>query len=183
MAYLDPMSSSLRRSVFRNWPLAAALCALALLGVAHGFETFGHLAPCHLCLEQRTVYWIAVGVGLAGWLAGRFVKGKHVIAIASLILALVFLYEAGLAAYHAGVEWKFWPGPQTCSGAATAKADVNAIAGLLGGAKINSPRCDVAAWSMAGLSMAGWNVLVALALAMLSGIVVTGREVTRGLEP
>ena len=59
--------SSLRRSVFRSWPLVAALCALAVLGVAHGFETFGGLAPCHLCLQQREIYWVAVAVGLAGW--------------------------------------------------------------------------------------------------------------------
>jgi disulfide bond formation protein DsbB len=36
---------------------------------------------------------------------------------------------------------------------------------------------------MAGISMAGWNALVALVLAVLSAIVVTGREITRGLEP
>jgi disulfide bond formation protein DsbB len=176
------MTSSVRRSVFRSWPLVAAVCALLVLAVAHGFEIFGGLKPCHLCLQQRLVYWIAVGVGLAGWLAGRFVRGKHVIAITSLVLALVFLSEAGLAAYHAGVEWKFWPGPQSCSGAATARADINAISGLLGGARITAPRCDVAPWRFIGLSMAGWNVAVALVLAVLSGVVVTGRELTRGLE-
>ena len=175
--------SSLRRSVFRSWPLVAALCALALLGVAHGFESFGGLAPCHLCLQQREIYWVAVAVGLAGWAAGRFVKGKHVVAIASAVLALIFLSEAGLAAYHAGVEWKLWQGPQTCSGAATGRASLAAINGLLGGARIDAPRCDVAAWRFAGLSMAGWNVLVALVLAALSGVVVLGREITRGLEP
>ncbi len=175
--------SSLRRSVFRSWPLVAAICALAILGVAHGFESFGGLAPCHLCLQQREVYWVAVAVGLIGWLAGRFVKGKHVVAIASAILCLVFLYEAGLAAYHAGVEWKFWPGPQTCTGAQTGQASLDAINGLLGGARIGGPSCDVAAWRMLGLSMAGWNVMVALVLAVLSGIVVLGREITRGLEP
>ena len=181
--YTGPMTSSLRRSVFRSWPLVAAICALLVLGVAQGFETFGGLKPCHLCWYQRYVYWAAVAVGLAGWLTGRFVKGKHVIAITSLILALVFLGEAAIAAYHAGVEWKFWPGPQSCTGAATARADVRAITSLLGGAQITSPRCDVAAWSLAGLSMAGWNVIVALVLAVLSAIVVTGREITRGLEP
>jgi len=169
--------------VFRSWPLVAAICALLALGVAHGFESFGGMKPCHLCLEQRQVYWIAVAIGLIGWLAGRFVRGKHVIAIASLILCLVFLYEAGLAAYHAGVEWKLWPGPEACTGAASARADINAISGLLGGAKISAPRCDVAPWRFAGVSMAGWNTLVALVLAVLSGIVVTGRELTRGLEP
>ncbi len=175
--------SSLRRSVFRSWPLVAAFCAAAVLAVAHGFQSFGGLAPCELCLKQREVYWIAVAVGLAGWLVGRFVKGKHVVAIASAILALIFLYEAGLAAYHAGVEWKLWQGPQTCSGAQTGAANLAAINGLLGGAPISAPRCDVAAWRFAGLSMAGWNVLVALVLAVLSGIVVLGREITRGLEP
>lgn len=182
MAYTAAMSS-LRRSVFRSWPLVAALCALALLGVAHGFQSFGGLAPCHLCLLQRDVYWVAVAVGLVGWGIGRFVKGKHVVAIFSAILGLIFLYEAGLAAYHAGVEWKFWPGPQGCTGASSAQANLAAIQGLLGGAQINSPRCDVAAWSFLGLSMAGWNVLAALVLAVLSGIVVLGREITRGLEP
>lgn len=175
--------TSLRRTMFRSWPLVAALAALAVLGVAHGFESFGGLKPCHLCLQQREIYWVAVAVGLAGWVGGRLVRGKHVVAIASLILGLIFLSEAGLAAYHAGVEWKFWPGPQTCSGAGTTTADIKAIAGLLGGARITSPRCDVAAWTLAGLSMAGWNVLVALVLAALSFLVVLGREITRGLEP
>jgi disulfide bond formation protein DsbB len=175
--------NSLRRTVFRSWPLVGALCALLVLGVAHGFESFGGLAPCHLCLQQREVYWVAVAVGLMGWAAGRFVKGKQVIAIASALLCLIFLYEAGLAAYHAGVEWKLWQGPQTCSGASTGRANIAAIQGLLGGAAISGPRCDVAAWRFAGLSMAGWNVLVALVLAVLSGIVVLGREITRGLEP
>ncbi len=175
--------TSLRRTVFRSWPLVGALGALAALAVAHGFESFGGLKPCHLCLQQREIYWVAVAVGLVGWVAGRFVRGKHVVAIASLILGLVFLSEAGLAAYHAGVEWKIWPGPQSCTGAGTTRADINAIAGLLGGARITSPRCDVAAWQFAGLSMAGWNVLVALVLAALSFVVVLGREITRGLEP
>lgn len=175
--------SSLRRSVFRSWPLVAALCALAVLGVAHGFQTFGGLAPCHLCLQQREIYWVAVAVGLAAWVLGRFVKGKHVVAIASAILCLIFLSEAALAAYHAGVEWKLWQGPASCTGAGTAKANIAAITSLLGGAKITAPSCDVAAWRFAGLSMAGWNVLVALVLAVLSAIVVLGREITRGLEP
>jgi disulfide bond formation protein DsbB len=182
LAYTAAMNS-LRRTVFRSWPLVAALCALAILGVAHGFESFGGYAPCHLCLQQREIYWVAVAVGLIGWAAGRFVKGKQVIAITSALLCLIFLGEAGLAAYHAGVEWKFWPGPQSCTGASTGQANIAAIQGLLNGAQIHSPRCDVAAWRMAGLSMAGWNVLVALALAFLSGGVVLGREITRGLEP
>ena len=173
--------SSLRRSVFRSWPLVAALCAAVVLAIAHGFQTFGGLAPCELCLKQREVYWVAIAIGVAGWLAGRLVRGKHVIAIASALLCVAFLYEAGLAAYHAGVEWKLWQGPQTCTG--STPASLNSINGLLGGARITAPRCDVAAWRFAGVSMAGWNALVAIVLAVLSAMVVLGREITRGLEP
>jgi disulfide bond formation protein DsbB len=162
--------------------MVGAICALLVLGVAHGFQTFGGEAPCHLCLEQRKVYWIAVAVGVIGWVLGRFIKGKHVVALFSLILCLLFLWEAGLAAYHAGVEWKLWQGPQTCSGAQTSAANLAGINSLLGGARITAPRCDVPPWRFVGLSMAGWNVLVALVLAALSGIVVLGRELTRGLE-
>ena len=39
--------------VLKRWPFFALLASAAMLAVAHGFETFGHLAPCHLCLKQR----------------------------------------------------------------------------------------------------------------------------------
>jgi disulfide bond formation protein DsbB len=42
------------------------------------------------------------------------------------------------------------------------------MAELLGGAKIRPPACDEAPWVFLGLSMAGWNALVSLALAGLS---------------
>ncbi|MGH7022788.1 MAG: disulfide bond formation protein B, partial [Caulobacteraceae bacterium] len=92
--------------VARHWPWAALLASAALLGVAHAFETFGHLMPCELCLKQRTVYWLAIAVAAAGlvWraLAGRRDPTRWI----NLLLALVFLAETGVAVYHAGVEWK-----------------------------------------------------------------------------
>jgi disulfide bond formation protein DsbB len=87
------------------------------------------------------------------------------------ILALVFLLSAGVAAYHAGAEWKFWPGPTTCSGAGgIGGVDAGDLAALMKGAKIRPPACDEAAWVFAGLSMAGWNALISLGLALLSAL-------------
>jgi len=138
-----------------------------MLAVAHASERFGHLIPCELCLRQREVYWVALAVGLGGYALQRALNSRAVLAAASILLGLVFLAGAGVAAYHAGVEWKWWPGPQSCTGGGAASAD--AVAALLAGAKVAPPRCDVAAWRGLGLSMAGWNALVSLALVIVSG--------------
>jgi hypothetical protein len=97
------------------------------------FETFGKLAPCLLCLKQREVYWVA---GTGG--PDRSRRLPHAWADQGarpldLLLAAIFLYGAGLAAFHAGVEWKWWPGPTTCTGGGAASAG-DLVAMLKGGA-------------------------------------------------
>jgi disulfide bond formation protein DsbB len=148
----------------RNWPWVALLASAALLAVAHAFETFGHLAPCELCLKQRELYWMAMGVAALGliWRALRPLPDPTRLIV--VLLAVVFAMEAALATYHAGVEWKFWPGPASCSGGSM-KVDPAELERLLAGAKMGIPQCDTAAWVFAGLSMAGWNALAAAALA------------------
>ena len=80
-----------------------------------------------------------------------------------LLVALAFLANAGLGAYHAGVEWKLWAGPSTCC---TAQGLSTSAGGLLENIeKTRVVRCDEAAWRFLGLSFAGWNVLISLALA------------------
>jgi disulfide bond formation protein DsbB len=137
-----------------------------MLAIAHASERFGGLAPCTLCYYQRDVYWAALGVGIVGF-ALTYLPIDGLGRAADAVLALVFLAGAGIAAYHAGAEWKWWPGPTTCSGGggSVGAADLHAF---LNGAKYAAPRCDEAAWRMLGLSMAGWNVLVSLGLVALS---------------
>ena len=172
------MASPLR-SLSPFWPLLAAVASAVMLGAAHAFESFGHLPPCELCLHQREVYWVALAVGLAGFGLGRALKNPLLVNLASLLLGVIFLFGAVLAAYHAGVEWKWWPGPQSCTGGGAVSAD--ALAGLLKGDRIARPSCDQAAWRMLGVSMAGWNALVSLALAGISFKAMGARR--RGLDP
>ena len=134
-----------------------------VLAIAHAFETFGRMAPCELCLKERQVYWLAaalaaIGAGLAftALKPGRWV---------SAVLALVFAGGAVLAGYHAGVEWKFWPGPASCTGVVT-QVSPAAMQALLRGAALGLPACDRPAWVFLGLSMAGWNALAAAALTL-----------------
>lgn len=161
--FLDP--------ILARWRLAALVASLSMLAIAHAFETFGGLAPCTLCLRAREVYWVAAGVALAGYLVVRLPQGGRWKAAFNGALALIFAVGVGVAVYHAGAEWKFWPGPTACAsgGGGVSAADMNA---LLQGAKIKPPACDEAAWVFLGLSMAGWNGLVSLGLTALSVLAV-----------
>ena len=162
-------SSSLFKSLLDHWPLAGACASAAMLAGAHAFETFGGYAPCHLCLYQRDVYWVALGVGVAGFILG-YMRLKWARPAADALLALIFLVSMGVAAYHAGVEWKWWPGPASCTGAGKVTAD--ALKDFLNQTKVSTPQCDQAAWTMFGISMAGYNAVISLGLVVLSVLAV-----------
>ena len=138
--------------------LTAAGGSLALLLGAFAFQYIGGLAPCVLCLWQRWPHAAAVVIGLVALaLPGRALP---------LLGMLAALTAATLGGFHAGVEQGWWQGLASCSG--------NSIAGismddLLNPATDVAPpvRCDQIAWSMAGLSMAAWNMLLSLGLAAL----------------
>jgi disulfide bond formation protein DsbB len=147
----------------RNWPLAAALSSALMLAIAHAFETFGGLAPCVLCLKAREIYWVAVAAGLILFAAQLWLKDDRIRRLGNLVLAAIFLVGVGVAVYHAGAEWKFWPGPQACAAGAIPQLDN--LDAILKGGKLKAPACDEAAWVFLGLSMAGWNGLASLALA------------------
>lgn len=152
--------------IAEHWPvLAFAACAI-MLGAAHAFETFGKLAPCLLCLKQREVYWVTGTVALITVVLSRTAWADRVRKPLILLIGLGFLYGAGVAAYHAGAEWKWWPGPAACAAGGAASADD--LVAMLKGAKIAAPSCDKAVWIFLGLSMAGWNAVISLGLAIAS---------------
>lgn len=151
------------RPILDRWPLVAALASAAMLAAAHAFEKFGGLPPCTLCLRQREVYWVALAVGLIGLAVWRWPATRRWIALA---LMAIFLVGCGVAIYHAGAEWKFWPGPAACASTGGSVSAADLMAALSG--KVKPPACDEALWVFLGLSMAGWNALISLALAALS---------------
>jgi disulfide bond formation protein DsbB len=154
------------RPFLDRWRLVALLASGAMLAIAHAFQTFGGLAPCELCLKQRTVYWVAAAIAGLAMIAVRAPGGPRLRQASCWLLALVFLAGAGIATYHAGAEWKFWPGPASCSGGGT--VTVAALKDLMNGGGVKMPACDKPAWVFLGISMAGWNVVASLILAALS---------------
>jgi len=142
--------------------LIAAIGAAAILG-AYYFQYFMKLAPCPLCLEQRIPYYVGIPLALIVAFAARQKAPGWLIGFGFAALAVIFLIGAGLGVYHAGIEWKFWPGPTECSGPL---GQIGGSGGLLEQMQTTSVvRCDEAAWRLLGISLAGYNVLISLFLA------------------
>ncbi|QYE35270.1 disulfide bond formation protein B [Polymorphobacter sp. PAMC 29334] len=120
----------------------------ALLGGALAFQYIGHLAPCEMCLWQRWPHVAALVLGLVAW-AMR--SNRAVVTLA----ALAVLATAAIGYFHAGVEYHWWAGPQACTAAGLASGP-DFITAALATPMI---RCDAAAWTLFGISMAGYNAL------------------------
>jgi disulfide bond formation protein DsbB len=145
--------------------LIAAIGAMAIGGFFF-FQYGMGLAPCPLCLEQRIAYYISVPLAVLLWLGTGHGAARKVIFIGFLAIMIVMLWNSGLAAYHAGIEWKLWPGPQDCTGPIDKFGTVKDMVKQL--QKISLVRCDVAAWRFLGLSLAGWDVPLSLGLACVA---------------
>ncbi len=156
--------SAERGPAYQAGGLSLFLAAAAILG-ALGFEYIGHLAPCPLCLQERYAYYFSLP---ALFLALSLLSGGNRNAAKWLfaLVALAFLVNAGLGVYHAGAEWKFWPGPDTCG---TDQGIAATAGGLLQNLEtIKVVRCDEAAIRILGLSLAGWNVVASMLIFTLS---------------
>jgi len=148
-----------------RWPALALFAALAMLATAHGFERLAYMAPCPLCYRQREVYWAIVAISVTALILWRIRPNRRFVMTFNVMLGLVFLTGAVVAAYHAGVEWKLWPAPSGCAAEAI---DIGSIDLSNLNQRQATASCTDAPWVMLGLSMAGWNALVSLALSVIS---------------
>jgi disulfide bond formation protein DsbB len=164
-------------------PMAAAATMIAFAGAATllGAWLFQYgldLAPCPLCLEQRVPYYVAVPLAVVIAIAAGRGGARTLITAGLALLALIWLWSAWLGAYHAGIEWKWWAGPQDC--AVTPGGGLGTGGGLL--QQMQRTRvvpCDEAAWRFLGLSLAGWNFLISLALAAVAVAGIAASRYTR----
>jgi disulfide bond formation protein DsbB len=155
--------------------LAIAAVAAATLAGAWFFQLVLDIRPCPLCLEQRYAYYLAVPLGALVAFAASRGAPRPLLLAGLAILALAALANAWLGGYHAGVEWKFWPGPTDCSGPVVDLGSAGTLLQRLDTVKVI--RCDEVQWRFLGLSLAGYNVLISLAMALMAvwGIVAAKR--------
>jgi disulfide bond formation protein DsbB len=139
--------------------------ALALILGALGFQYFAHFPPCEMCHWQR---WPLIAAATIGILGGTIVKGDaRGIALLTILLVAA---SGAIGFYQAGVEWHYFPGPQACTGT------FHAFHGLDDLNKPGEVRCDVAAWRLFGISLAGYNAIISLGSALLGLVMLMKRK-------
>ena len=155
------MNPSLRQA---QW-LALGVPALLLAGAYVSQYGFG-LYPCELCWWQRYPHFAAVALALISLVA-------HPRPVWIGLAALAILASGLIGAFHAGVEYGWWQGMTTCTNPID-NSGGDALAAIM-----NAPliRCDVAQWTFAGISLAGFNALISVisAVAILALLARTRR--------
>jgi disulfide bond formation protein DsbB len=171
------MKANWSEQLRREPAVAAALAVFAgstatILGAWY-FQYVLKLPPCPLCLEERLPYHIVIPLSLLLAIATIVRAPRAFIIVCSLAIVAAMLCSAALGAYHAGVEWRWWPGPTECSGPISDFTTKPLLDQLR---SIHVVRCDEAAWRFLGLSLAGYNVLISLALAAIAALGLAARK-------
>jgi disulfide bond formation protein DsbB len=156
------------RQIRKPLPAASVVLAVAAvtLAAAWTLQSLG-VEPCELCLKQRFAYYAALPLAAAAIFLARNAQTTAARVLLA-VLAAMFLGNAILGAYHAGVEWRFWPGPTDCSGDFVKPASMEDFRKQL--QNIHVVRCDEVSLRILGLSLAGWNFLLSASLAALTGL-------------
>ena len=155
----------------RTRPIVAAAMVVAVGGAltilgAWFFQYGLGFKPCPLCLEQRYPYYFAIPLAVLIIMGESVGSSRKVLIAALLAIAAGMLWNAALGGYHAGIEWKLWAGPRDCSGSIENFGPAGSLIDQL--ETMSVVRCDEAAWRFLGLSLAGYNVLISLALAAVA---------------
>jgi len=136
-----------------------------MLGMAYVFEYGMGLAPCTMCYWQRVPHGIVIALGVLAVMP--FVAQSSLFIRLMLTFGMISLLAgAGIAAWHSGVELKILPGPTACSGGVALDGSPAALLDQL----LATPvvRCDEVPWSLFGLSMANWNMIITAGMAILA---------------
>ncbi|MEP7315345.1 MAG: disulfide bond formation protein B [Sphingomicrobium sp.] len=124
---------------------------VALLGGALLSQYVGGLNPCEMCYWQRWPHGVAITLAAGSfYYAAGSRPSRNLTGLAALAIAV----SGAIGVFHAGVEIGWWEGLTRC--AAGGPMSLNDV--------LSAPlvRCDQVQWSLAGISMAGWNAIISL---------------------
>ena len=129
------------------------------LGTAFIAQYIFGLEPCELCLIQRVPYAVTALLGLFG-----LVLPAEGAAVVHLVRAagILFLVGAVVALHHVGVEQHWWAAVTACSGGVPSGLTLDQLDTALDTKAAAS--CDWPAWTLFGVSMAGYNAVASFSL-------------------
>ena len=154
----------------RAFPIFVLVTAAIVMGMVLLSQYWGGLAPCELCLTERWPWDVAIVISFIAAMVGS----RPAMPWVALLLAAVFAVGSVFAAYHVGVEQHWFAGPTACTAAAGTPTSLDALRAQL--AHEQPVRCDEPAWSLWGVSLAGWNLLASL---VMTGICLTAAATAR----
>ncbi len=118
-------------------------------------QYIGGLVPCEMCWWQRWPHYAAIAIALLAFAVPHGLVRRLLIAGA----AGGILASGLIGAYHAGVEYHWWLGPAHCTTTATGHTLADIMTAPL-------VRCDQAQWTLLGMSLAGFNALISVPVAL-----------------
>lgn len=148
--------------------LLAFVAPALLLGGALASEYLGGLYPCEMCYWQRWPHEVALVLALFAFVVKRAVKPLV------LLAALAIAISGAIGVFHAGVEYRWWEGVTTCTAmtpAGGSSADI--LKSILTAPVI---RCDQPQWTLAGISLAGFNAIFSFAAALVIWVLATRKR-------
>lgn len=139
------------------------------LAMAYTAEFAFDLKPCILCLYQRIPFAIVIALGLIAFASIKFIKDskKRSAQIIVALMGLSMAANSALAAFHTGVEQKWWRfGEEGCAVPEFSEDPKTLIDHIMSSPSVS---CDEIAWidPILGLSMANYNIIWCLGLALL----------------
>lgn len=142
----------------RTFPIFVLAASAAVMAAVLLSQYWGGLIPCELCLSERWPWDVAIVIAFVATMVGS----RAALPWVALLLAAVFAVGSVLAFYHVGVEQHWFAGPSACTAAAGTPATLDALKAQL--LHRQPVRCDEPAWTLLGVSLAGWNLLASVAM-------------------
>lgn len=155
----------------RNAAWLALLLPTALLGGAligqYGFDLY----PCEMCMWQRWPHLVAIVLAVIALM----LRARPASTMLVLAAALAILTSGLIGGFHAGVEYGWWEGLTSCATNVPAGGDM--LDSIMSAPLV---RCDVAPWSLFGISLAGFNFLFSASGAILILVMLAKRRKDTG---
>lgn len=138
--------------------ILAGLGSVLLLAGAFGFQIFGGLAPCELCMTQRYAHGGAILIAVAGLILPYRLIGW--------LGALAMAASAATGVYQWGTQMHWWEGFTECTATQSfgGLSSKDALAKLM---TVPIERCDAINFQFLGLTMPAWNAVLSVVLMLI----------------
>lgn len=150
--------------------LLALLAPALLLGGALASQHIGGLHPCEMCYWQRWPHEVAIALAILAYgLSGQPSWSRALVLLAAVAIAV----SGAIGVFHAGVEYGWWEGLTTCARGPSGGSSDDLLKAIMAAPLV---RCDQAQWTLAGISLAGFNALFSFAAAIAIWALAAGRR-------